>query len=75
MGRGLHPNSEDETMTTEERETMKAQALQEILDDLEILEENARNTLDQCALTRAAILMILGPRSCDVPTKKERVLA
>lgn len=62
-------------MTTEEKETMKAQALQEVLDDLEILEENARNTLDQCALTRAAILLILGPKRCDVPTEKELITA
>ena len=61
-------------MTAEERKTLKAQALQEILEDLDVLEENARNTLDQCALTRAAIMLVLGPEPRDVPTKKECVL-
>lgn len=71
-GRGLFPVKEGgSAVTAEERKTLEAQALHEILEDLEVLEENARNTIDQCALTRAAIGLLLAQEEGDVPTKKE----
>lgn len=53
-------------MTKKDREM-----LSEILEDVEILEENARNIIDQCALTRAALAPLLSVRKSVVPTRKE----
>lgn len=53
-------------MTKKDREM-----LSEILEDVEILEENARNIIDQCALTRAAIAPLLSVGKSVVPTRKE----
>ena len=67
MGRRPVPGDRrKEAMTKKDLEM-----LSEILKDVEILEENARNIIDQCALMSAALAPLLSVEKSVVPTRKE----